>query len=59
MSTKKQFLEKTLKAFVAKALFATKAGVATWHSYAENFTPNREEATVSLIRGFKPDENFL
>ena len=59
MQTKKEFISKTFKALVAKTLFATKFGISTWHTYAENFTPNREEATVALIRGFKPDEDFL
>ena len=60
MQTRKQFLEKTFsKALVGKFLFGTKLGVASLFTYGENFTPNREDFTVSLIRGFKPDEDFL
>jgi len=60
MQTRKEFIKKTLeKGMLGKILFGTKFGVTSWHNYAENFTPNREEATVALIRGFKADEDFL
>jgi len=53
-------LKKTVeKGMLGKFLFGTDFGVTAWHNYAERFTPNREEATVALIRGFKADDDFL
>ena len=59
MQTRKEFIGKTFKALFAKWAFGTKMGVTLWHHLAESFTADREETTVSMIRGFKPDENFL
>jgi hypothetical protein len=60
MQTRKQFLEKSIsKGLLGKFLFGSRLGVSSWYNYATRFTPNWEEATVALIRGFKPDEDFL
>lgn len=55
----REFMKKCVKALTAKTMFATKPGVRLWFEFAERFTANREEATVSFVRGFPSDADFI
>ena len=59
VQSKKMFFTKTLKALFAKSLFGTTMGVRFWHNFSEKFYSDREEATISMVRGFSADQNFL
>lgn len=55
----KEFGSKVKKALMAKTVFGTRVGIRGFYEFAERFTANREELSVSFVRGFPSNVPFL
>jgi len=59
MYSNQEFTSKVKKALMAKTIFGTRVGIRGFYEFAERFTSNREELSVSFVRGFPTDAPFL